>query len=190
MRRPLQLLVPYAWTVRALGCAPAAAQVLPGDWRPEAAASAQPLLAPVDCAPGDTSCIEEHGTFGRDPYLRIVEAADGSLNLTSDGALHASVVRRPNRPKVYDVQIAGGGRAILTLHTPGCFEEASCFEIAGSTDPTDLANAVYVPVQPLESKGLTQSLADMFASVLANFDTPPQSGRALRRGGQRLAELV
>ncbi len=67
-------------------------------------------------------------------------------------------------------RIAGGGRAILTLNTPGCFEEASCFEVAGSTDPTDLANGVYVPVQPLESKGLTQSLADMFASVPANFD--------------------
>jgi hypothetical protein len=149
----------------------AAALSLAGDWRPEGSDTADPELAPIECPPGDSICIEEHGTFGRDVYLRILEADDGSLTMISDGTLSATVTPRRKKPNAYTVAMTGGARAALHTGTAGCSGTPSCFEIVGSTDPGHLADGVYMPVEPwLEDKKLVQTLADQFSHVPANFD--------------------
>lgn len=158
-----------------LTCGPGAvlaAQSLTGDWRPRGADTADPALTALDCAPGDQDCEEEHGTFVTDVYLRIVQDdTTGALGMTSTGDMSATISPRKGRERLFDVAMGGGARASLHLGSAACGGVKACFEIAGTTDDTALADGVYVPVVPLPpDKSLTMSIKDRFGSVPPNMD--------------------
>jgi hypothetical protein len=160
----------------AAGLAPAQdfTAMLAQDWRPRYSDTADPVLAPIDCSVGDQECVEEHGTFIADRFLRVTQAPEGSLVMFSDGDLSATIAARKDQPSIFDVTLNGGGRATLHWGSVDCGDEEACFEISGTTDPTRLADGAYVPVVQLApndpGKVGNLTLQSRFGSVPANMD--------------------
>lgn len=156
-----------------------------GIWRPFNDVGAKiELDTSVDCTP-KPDCINDHGTYERDPYYRILKEEDGTLVMISDQSLRATLTHT-DKPKKFNIHATWEQTETLKLpqtvtatgilnftgkHGALC-HTAFCFEVSGMPDNGDLANGAYVVAKkkPTPDRGKNQDLASMFTHFPAQFN--------------------
>lgn len=126
-----------------------------------------------------------HGTFESHPYLQILSAPDGSLQLFSDvGALWVELVPDPHRDGIYalrDLTPGSEGTIFGHLHHnaplcqemrhPACFQVTPAKEIADGDFPIPFGRDVqYVPLASETLPHHDETFGDIFANQPFNFD--------------------